>query len=111
VALVQLIHRALAVATLAAVIGWRIAAASILTTPRRRLAANLLAAAVLVQVALGISTLVLYMPIALAAWHQANGVLVWALALWVLFETRPAPRGLPAAVDGSDLAGRVSRPA
>jgi cytochrome c oxidase assembly protein subunit 15 len=111
VALVQLIHRALAIATLAAVIGWRIAAASTLTASRGRLAANLLVLAVILQVAIGIATLVLYMPIALAAWHQANGVLVWALALWLLFETRSAPGTLPAVLGGPDLADRVSRPA
>ena len=112
VALVQLIHRALAVATLVAVIVWRMtAAASALPGRRAHVAANLLVAAVLLQVALGIATLVLHMPIALAAWHQANGVLVWALALWVLFVTRAVTRALPAAVGGDGFADRASRPA
>ncbi|MFO1127307.1 MAG: COX15/CtaA family protein [Rhodospirillales bacterium] len=101
-ALVQLIHRALALTTLTTVLVWRVAAASALVGPRLRLAANLLVAAVLLQVTLGVSTLLLHMPVALAAWHQANGVAVWVLALWVLFEARAVPSvpGLKSMADG-----------
>ncbi|MFO1154124.1 MAG: COX15/CtaA family protein [Rhodospirillales bacterium] len=112
-ALVQFIHRALALSTLAAVIVWRAVAASSLAAAGGGLllAANLLLAALLLQVGLGISTLLLHMPIAIAAWHQANGVLVWALAVWVVFESRGLSGSRPVGVAGSELAARISRPA
>ncbi len=110
-ALVQLIHRALALATLGAVLAWRVAGASNLVLPRQRLAANLLVAAVLLQVALGISTLLLHMPIALAAWHQANGVLVWGLALCVLFESRAASPAPANELEGRGELAERARPA
>jgi heme a synthase len=54
--------------------------------PRGRLAVNFLAAVVLVQVALGITTLLLVIPIALAALHQAGAVVVFMAALWMARE-------------------------
>jgi cytochrome c oxidase assembly protein subunit 15 len=50
--------------------------------PRRAAgAANLLLAMLVVQIALGIATLVLTVPLALAALHQAGAVLLFAAAL------------------------------
>jgi cytochrome c oxidase assembly protein subunit 15 len=89
VPLVQFNHRVLALATLLAVLVVRfgpLAAAA----GRGRSALNAVVALTLLQVALGVSTLLLHMPIALAALHQANGVLLWAAALWAVFENRPA---------------------
>jgi cytochrome c oxidase assembly protein subunit 15 len=43
---------------------------------------------VLLQAALGISTLLLAVPIPLAAAHQAGAVVLWTLALWSLHATR-----------------------
>jgi heme a synthase len=56
---------------------WRARAAS----PRARVAAKLLVAMVVVQIALGIATLVMVVPLPLAALHQAGAVLTFALAL------------------------------
>lgn len=49
-----------------------------------RLAAHRLLAAVTLQIALGIATLLLVVPVALGAAHQAGGLLVFSAALWYL---------------------------
>ena len=51
------------------------------TSPRVARAATLLLAALIVQLTLGIATLLLVVPLALAAAHQAGAVLVFAAAL------------------------------
>ena len=55
-----------------------------------RLACNGLLAVLVLQIALGISTLLLVVPIALAAAHQAGAVLLFSSALWVAHELRRA---------------------
>jgi len=52
-------------------------------TPHARLAGNLLLALLLVQIALGITTLVHVVPLPLAAAHQAGAVLLFSCALLV----------------------------
>jgi len=49
---------------------------------RARAAANFLLAMLVIQLALGISTLLLRVPIALGAAHQAGAMALFALALW-----------------------------
>jgi cytochrome c oxidase assembly protein subunit 15 len=49
--------------------------------PRARLAAHLLLGALALQIALGISTLLLVVPVPLAAAHQAGALLVFTAAL------------------------------
>ncbi len=90
-ATVQFIHRILAYATaiLAAVLWFRARSAGLAARPR--LAINLLGAAVVVQLTLGILTLLLAVPIVLAVLHQAGAVAVFALALWSSWEVSPAP--------------------
>jgi cytochrome c oxidase assembly protein subunit 15 len=87
----QFIHRWLALATVAAIAwlwlsGRRIAVAAPLG---RRL--HLLGALALLQTGLGIATLLLMVPIPLAAAHQAGAVLLWTAALWLLHGLRGAP--------------------
>lgn len=53
---------------------------------RARLAANLLLAALAVQVALGITTLLWQVPVALAAAHQAGALALFSAALWMNHE-------------------------
>ncbi len=53
---------------------------------RGRIAVNCLAASVLIQVTLGISTLLLMIPVTLAAVHQAGAVVVFMTALWLAQE-------------------------
>ena len=51
-----------------------------------RASTNALLAVVVIQVALGIATLINQAPLALAALHQATGVALFAAALWSAFE-------------------------
>lgn len=85
---VQFDHRLLAMAVVvAALVGWLTARRA--AAPRRRLAAGALLAMVLVQAGLGIATLLLVVPVTLAAVHQAGALVVFGLALWTAFEVRP----------------------
>ena len=62
---------------------------------RGRLASNLLLAMLGVQLALGISTLLLRVPVTLGAAHQGGAMLLFALALWTTHTLyrEPAPAG------------------
>ena len=81
IAAVQFDHRVLAVATVTAVfLLWAAGLRTDLPKPARKALHALLAVAVL-QVALGISTLLLAVPIPLAAAHQAGAVLMLTAAI------------------------------
>jgi cytochrome c oxidase assembly protein subunit 15 len=56
-----------------------------------RRSSNMLIAVVLMQIALGIVTLLNQSPLALAALHQATAVAVFAAALWNAFELSVIP--------------------
>ena len=81
-ATVQFDHRLLAwtLLVLVPIWWWRVRVTPEVTA-RARLAAHLLLATLLAQVSLGISTLVLVVPLPLAALHQAGAVLLFAAAL------------------------------
>ncbi len=83
-AAVQFVHRTLALGVLAGawLLAWRVHAAPA-AGAESRLAAKVLAAAVLAQVGLGIATLLERVPVALGAAHQAGAVIVFASALWL----------------------------
>ncbi len=60
--------------------------------PRARLACHVFLAALAAQIALGISTLLLVVPVGLGAAHQGGAVALFAAALWAAHEMRrPAP--------------------
>jgi len=104
-AAVQFHHRLLAVSTflLVALLLWRTVQAA---APRPVLhAATALMAAVTLQAATGIGTLVMVVPIALAAVHQGGSVVVLACALWTAHTLRP--QGIAAEAGGR----RDARPA
>lgn len=108
VAAVQFNHRALAVTTLVATLGLWLAARRRPLVPAARTALDLAAAMALIQVALGISTLLLYVPVALGALHQAGALVLLSLVTWAAFELR----GRPAPAPASDEASRQdARPA
>ena len=88
-ATVQFDHRLLAwtLAVLTPLLWWRLAATPGLRS-RARIGGHLLLAALAVQIALGIATLVLVVPIALAALHQAGAVLLLAAAINVAHALR-----------------------
>ncbi len=78
---VQFDHRVLALATAAAVLLlWLAGRRAVLPRPVR-LALHLLLAAAALQAALGISTLLLFVPVPLAAAHQAGAVLLLTAAI------------------------------
>ena len=83
VATVQFQHRVLAISLFLVVIAfWFIAIKN--TRPGRvRLALHLLLAAIALQVILGISTLVMKVPVPLAAAHQAGGVILLTAIIFV----------------------------
>ncbi len=56
--------------------------------PRARTACNWLVVVASMQVGLGISTLLLVVPVALAAAHQAGAVVIFSVVLWAAFEMR-----------------------
>jgi cytochrome c oxidase assembly protein subunit 15 len=91
-ATVQFDHRAGAwlLAVLVPVLWWRSRAAA----RRVRNAANLLLGMLVIQVGLGISTLLLVVPVGLAATHQAGAVLLLTAALNLVHALRPGRAGV-----------------
>jgi len=83
-ATVQFVHRTLALAVLAgaAILAWRVFAWRGATS-ESRLAAGALAVATLSQVALGIATLLMVVPVGLGTAHQGGAVVVLTAALWL----------------------------
>lgn len=63
----------------------------------------MLGAAVAAQATLGIVTLVLYVPVALGAMHQAGALGVWTVALWTLHATQSACRSPAVAVSAPPI--------
>jgi len=88
IATIQFHHRVLAVVSLGVAIAtwWR--SRWIVLVPRARRVANGVLVMVCLQVALGISTLILVVPVPLAAAHQAGAVLLLTVTLWLIFELR-----------------------
>ncbi|MBC8339029.1 MAG: COX15/CtaA family protein [Rhodospirillales bacterium] len=88
---VQFDHRVLAITVLlsVAVFWWRAGRAGLADS--QRLAAQVLGAVVVVQLGLGISTLLLVVPISLAALHQAGAVILLGVNVWLVHEFRSGP--------------------
>jgi cytochrome c oxidase assembly protein subunit 15 len=77
---VQFTHRILATLTLLSVLGWCL---SLRHAPRPvAIRAAILALAVVCQYTLGALTVVLVVPVPIAALHQAGALTVWTAALW-----------------------------
>ncbi len=90
-ATVQFVHRAIAWLLIVLVPLFWLSALRAPLAPRARLACHVLLAALALQVALGIATLLLRVPVALGAAHQGGAVLLLAAALWAAHELlRPA---------------------
>ncbi|MBT7944087.1 MAG: heme A synthase [Alphaproteobacteria bacterium] len=86
---VQFDHRLLAISVLifVGIFWWRTAEAGL--TDGQRLAVRVLVAVCAVQVGLGISTLLLVVPVPLAALHQAGAVALLVVIIWLMHELRP----------------------
>jgi cytochrome c oxidase assembly protein subunit 15 len=87
----QFVHRWLAIATMLTVLGlgWRDRAAGSLPV-------RLAAAMALLQVGLGIAALLLFVPVPLAALHQAGAVTLLTFVVWSLHDAHPAADASPA---------------
>ena len=85
---IQFHHRVLALVSLATVaaLWWR--SRWLALVPRARMVANGLMIMAALQVALGITTLVLVVPVHAAATHQAGAVLLFTMILWFAHELR-----------------------
>ncbi|MFN3076263.1 MAG: COX15/CtaA family protein [Alphaproteobacteria bacterium] len=94
-ATVQFDHRILAEVTgLVILLLWLTKRRSV-PTGRGRLALHALGGMAVVQLALGISTLLLMVPVALAATHQAGALVLLTLGLWLLHEMMGLPPSTP----------------
>jgi len=85
---VQFDHRILAITTLIAVIGFWIKARSADLPARTRPAVNALLHTVVLQVILGITTLLMSVPIILGATHQGVAMLLFTVSLYILHSLR-----------------------
>jgi heme a synthase len=91
---VQFHHRVAAIATVLVVVTLLVRVTKSDLPPHRRLPAHVLAGLVLIQAALGISTLIFGVPIDLAVAHQTGGVALFAAAVWVAHAFRDKAAGL-----------------
>ncbi|KAI3363193.1 hypothetical protein L3Q82_011826, partial [Scortum barcoo] len=89
---VQFDHRILAISSLTAITGLYMFSRKMMLPRRAKIAISALTAMAYGQVALGISTLLLYVPTPLAAIHQSGSVALLSLAIWVLAELRKMPK-------------------
>ncbi|OYV76458.1 MAG: heme A synthase [Chromatiales bacterium 21-64-14] len=88
IATVQFDHRVLAILTFLSVCSLWLVARRYTLARRARIGLNLWVAMVFVQVGLGISTLLLYVPTPLASAHQAGAVALLTLAVFTVHELR-----------------------
>lgn len=90
-ATVQLVHRVMAVVIVCSVVITWYRVKHEPPNPRARLWADLMIAAVIIQIVLGITTLLLQVPINLAVLHQAGAVALFTCAIGVRHALRPPP--------------------
>lgn len=88
IATVQFDHRVLAITTFISVLVLWLRGRNTALSGRGARAIHALAMVALVQVALGISTLLLFVPVTLAVIHQAGAQVLFTLALWAAYELR-----------------------
>ncbi len=89
IAAVQFNHRILAVTTVALAIGLWLWSLNRNLAPAAQMGFAALAILALIQLALGITTLLLVVPVTLGALHQAGAILVLTATLWTLYHLRP----------------------
>jgi cytochrome c oxidase assembly protein subunit 15 len=90
---VQFDHRVLAIATLILVVAFWVSARRVDLPVRVRPAVHALLAVVLLQVGLGITTLLLAVPVVLGSMHQATAVLLFTVALYLVHGLRGGSHG------------------
>lgn len=87
---VQFTHRMIAWLLIALVAGFWMAAQRVGMPRGARIAVHALAAALAIQIALGVATLLLVVPVPLAVAHQGGAVLLLSAAVWAMHELRAA---------------------
>lgn len=97
-AMVQFTHRLLGLGSFALVLFLWARALRMPLSPAQRLAFHGLGVAALLQVTLGIKTLLMYVPVSLGAAHQGGAVVLLSMVLFALYEAGrlPQPVGIPA---------------
>ncbi len=93
IATIQFNHRWLALTTFACILAAWLCGARRLPPGRARAALHALGAAGCLQVALGMATLLLKVPVGLGTAHQGGGVILFCAALVYLHAARAAPAG------------------
>ncbi len=93
IATIQFDHRLLATVLLSMVVVLWLSAAMNRPGQRLRLGIHLLLATALAQMALGISTLLLQVPVVLAATHQAGALVLLSMSLFVSHESALSTKG------------------
>lgn len=88
---IQFHHRVLAIVSLIAVLSLWWNSRWLALVPRVRAVANGLMAVAVIQVALGITTLLLVVPVHAAATHQAGAVVLFTMILWFVHELGSTP--------------------
>jgi heme a synthase len=103
VATIQFVHRAIAWTLIALVptLWWWIRRS--VPAPTARVESNLMLAALALQVALGISTLLSIVALPLAAAHQAGAVLLYAACLWTAHALTIERLAAPRVASGPDV--------
>ena len=95
-ATVQFDHRMIAYLLAIVIPALWLGARKLALPARTRTAFNLLLGMLAVQIALGISTLLLVVPVALAATHQAGALVLFSIAIYINHELRGGNTGQPA---------------
>ena len=88
-ATVQFIHRWLAIATFLAIVAVWLGARRSRPGRRERMWLNAMGVVAVAQVGLGVATLLLRVPVPLAALHQAGAMVLLTVLLCLAFESRP----------------------
>ena len=90
--MVQFQHRVLAMTTLTTICLYAFSVRRAALPPRAKLALNSLVTMSFIQVGLGISTLLLYVPVSLAALHQSGSLALLSFAIWLSTELKRMPK-------------------
>ncbi|KAJ3060605.1 Cytochrome c oxidase assembly protein cox15 [Podochytrium sp. JEL0797] len=88
---VQFGHRVLAMTTATAVVGLWVASRRFSLPRSSRMAVNALVGVTALQVTLGISTLLYFVPVPLAAAHQCGSLMLMTASLWLMHTLRRLP--------------------
>ncbi|OAE27545.1 hypothetical protein AXG93_2225s1060 [Marchantia polymorpha subsp. ruderalis] len=105
-ATVQMDHRILAVTTLTSIGGLWLAARHLPLNPAVKIILDATLGMAVLQVSLGVSTLLMYVPVSLGSAHQAGALTLFTVVLTLLHALRrPSPAGLRALNNSINVAG------